>query len=316
MEMDVKDRLTCVAVDVEHRPIAALGVPMFRGNRSAPSQHGANQMVVGRGQVVQRRDVPSWNHEHVERSLRVDVVEGDQFVVLVCELGRNVSSRNLAKQAIGHAQILAPLGVDYRNGHDLESRRAACELFETARSSREEVSHPDRRAHARVHRAVAVRLGTSTSDGADVTPRGDAPGFVHVRDDSTLLLPDWPGNNRLDSLSNLVANPQLGLLFLVPGVDESLRVNGIAAISTDSSLLARWDVAGRHPRAVIVVTVKEAYLHCGKALIRSKLWADDYKVERTQLPSYAQMLKDQIATPDTAEQLAESIGKAYREGLY
>jgi uncharacterized protein len=173
-------------------------------------------------------------------------------------------------------------------------------------------------AHMRAFIALSpfVCLGTSTSDGADVTPRGDAPGFVHVRDDSTLLLPDWPGNNRLDSLSNLVANPQLGLLFLVPGVDESLRVNGIAAISTDSSLLARWDVAGRHPRAVIVVTVKEAYLHCGKALIRSKLWADDYKVERTQLPSYAQMLKDQIATPDTAEQLAESIGKAYREGLY
>jgi uncharacterized protein len=161
-----------------------------------------------------------------------------------------------------------------------------------------------------------VCLGTSAMDGADVTPRGDAPGFVHVLDEHTLLIPDWPGNNRLDSLSNLIANPHLGLLFLVPGFDESLRVNGIATITTDPSLIARWDVAGKHPRAVIVVDVKEAYLHCGKALIRSKLWKDDYKVERTTLPSYARMLKDQITTPDTAQQLEEKIGQAYREGLY
>ena len=161
-----------------------------------------------------------------------------------------------------------------------------------------------------------VCLGTSTPNGADVTPRGDAPGFVHVLDEHTLLLPDWPGNNRLDSLSNLIANPQLGLLFFVPGVDESLRVNGIATITIDPSLLARWDVGGKHPRAVIVVDVKEAYLHCAKALLRSKLWKDDYKVERTALPPYSQMLKDQINTPDTAQQLEESIAKAYREGLY
>jgi uncharacterized protein len=161
-----------------------------------------------------------------------------------------------------------------------------------------------------------VCLGTSTAEGADVTPRGDAPGFVHVLDDHTLLIPDWPGNNRLDSLSNIVANPELGLLFMIPGVDESLRVNGRATISTDADLRARWDVGGKHPRAVIVVIVKEAYLHCAKAFIRSKLWSADYKIERTQLPSYAQMLKDQISTPETAEQLADSIGKAYREGLY
>ena len=161
-----------------------------------------------------------------------------------------------------------------------------------------------------------VVLGTSAADGADVTPRGDAPGFVQVLDEHTLLLPDWPGNNRLDSLSNLVTNPRVGLLFLVPGVDESLRVNGTATITTDPALVTRWDVGGKHPRAVLVVDVKEAYLHCGKALIRSKLWKDDYKVERTALPSYAQMLKDQISTPDTAQQLEDKIGQAYRDGLY
>jgi PPOX class probable FMN-dependent enzyme len=137
-----------------------------------------------------------------------------------------------------------------------------------------------------------------------------------VLNEHTLLLPDWPGNNRLDSLSNLIANPRIGLLFLVPGVDESLRVNGIATITTDPSLIARWDVSGKHPRAVIAVDVKEAYLHCGKALLRSKLWKDDYKVERTALPSYAQMLKDQITTTDSAQQLEEKISTAYREGLY
>jgi uncharacterized protein len=173
-------------------------------------------------------------------------------------------------------------------------------------------------AHMRAFVALSplVVLGTSTTDGADVTPRGDAPGFVHVLDEHTLLLPDWPGNNRLDSLSNLIANPRIGLLFLIPGVDESLRVNGIATITTDPALLARWDVGGKHPRAVVMVDVKEAYLHCAKALLRSKLWKDDYKVERTALPPYSQMLKDQIDTLDTAQQLEESISKTYKEGLY
>jgi PPOX class probable FMN-dependent enzyme len=174
----------------------------------------------------------------------------------------------------------------------------------------------DQHMRAFIALSPLVVLGTSTTDGADVTPRGDAPGFVHVLNEHTLLLPDWPGNNRLDSLSNLIANPRIGLLFLVPGVDESLRVNGIATITTDPSLIARWDVSGKHPRAVIAVDVKEAYLHCGKALLRSKLWKDDYKVERTALPSYAQMLKDQITTTDSAQQLEEKISTAYREGLY
>lgn len=159
-------------------------------------------------------------------------------------------------------------------------------------------------------------LGTSTEDGSDVSPRGDAPGFVHVLDDTTLAIPDWPGNNRLDSLSNIVANPRVGMLFLVPGVDETLRVNGEASITADPSLLSRWNVNGKHPRSVMLVKVREAYMHCGKALIRSKLWHDDYKVPRTALASYGQMLKDHAKIADTAEQIQASVVDAYATRLY
>lgn len=159
-------------------------------------------------------------------------------------------------------------------------------------------------------------LGTSSAAGNDVTPRGDRPGFVHILDDVTLAIPDWPGNNRLDSLQNVVENPNVGLLFLVPGVDESLRVNGVARISVDAELLGKWVVNGKHPRSVLLVDVKEAFLHCGKALIRSKLWHEDYKVDRSVLPSYGQMLKDQIEIADSAEEIETSVAQAYREKLY
>lgn len=161
-----------------------------------------------------------------------------------------------------------------------------------------------------------VCLGTSGASGGDVTPRGDQPGFVHILDDTMLAIPDWPGNNRLDSLLNIVENPNIGLLFLIPGVDESLRVNGTAHISVEESVLHRWETNGKHPRSALIVTVKEAFLHCGKALIRSKLWNSDYKIDRASLPSYGQMLKDQIEIADTAAEIEDSVAQAYREKLY
>jgi PPOX class probable FMN-dependent enzyme len=161
-----------------------------------------------------------------------------------------------------------------------------------------------------------VCLGSSSADGADVTPRGDAPGFVHVLDDTTLLIPDWPGNNRLDTLLNIEANPHVGLLFLIPGFSESLRVDGTAEISLDPGLIGRWTVNGKHPRSVLRVTVREAFLHCGKAILRSKLWEESAKVDRGALPSYGQMLKDQTNVRDTAEQIQASVEDAYKTGLY
>jgi PPOX class probable FMN-dependent enzyme len=159
-------------------------------------------------------------------------------------------------------------------------------------------------------------LGTSSDSGADVTPRGDSPGFVHVLDDTTLLIPDWPGNNRLDSLSNVVANPRVGLLFFVPGMEETLRVNGEAEIITGPEVLRRWDVNGKHPKSVLRVTVREAFLHCGKAILRSRLWKDDYKIDRSEMPPYGQMLKDQTHVAQTAEEIQTQVEDGYRNKLY
>jgi PPOX class probable FMN-dependent enzyme len=137
-----------------------------------------------------------------------------------------------------------------------------------------------------------------------------------VLDDYTLAIPDWPGNNRLDSLTNLVSNAQVGLLFLIPGVQETLRVNGAARITTDPALLARWETNGKTPKSALVVTVREAYMHCGKALIRSRLWEDDYRVDRSVLPTYGCMLKDHTGIAQTAEEIDASVNDGYRNKLY
>ena len=195
-------------------------------------------------------------------------------------------------------------------------------------SLRECYPEPSERAVLKTQRALDVHmtrfvalspfvcLGSSSEDGADVTPRGDEPGFVHVLDEATLLIPDWPGNNRLDTLMNIEANPQVGLLFLIPGFNESLRVNGTAEVSLDPALIERWTVNGKHPRSVLRVTVREAFLHCGKAIIRSKLWDESSRVDRSALPPYGQMLKDEIDVRDSAEEIQASVEDAYRTRLY
>lgn len=145
-------------------------------------------------------------------------------------------------------------------------------------------------------------ISSHGADGlGDVSPKGDAPGFVQVLDDRTLLIPDRPGNNRLDTLSNLMANDGVGLLFLVPGVCETLRVNGRARVVAEEDLLAPTAVRGRLPTAGILVAVEEVYLHCAKAMVRSKLWEDDHRVERGTLPSLGQMIADQVAGIDAGE---------------
>lgn len=160
-----------------------------------------------------------------------------------------------------------------------------------------------------------VMVGSFGADGrADVTPRGDAPGFVEVADAGTLLIPDRPGNNRLDTLSNLIANPAIGLLFLVPGIDETLRVNGTAEIRDDAELLARFEVDGKQPVTVLKVAVQEAYLHCAKAFMRSRAWDPASNVPRSSLPSMGEMLRDQLNLA-TAETQAEMLVR-YRETLY
>lgn len=159
-------------------------------------------------------------------------------------------------------------------------------------------------------------LATEGPDGlGDATPRGDHPGFVAVRDDRTLIIPDRPGNNRLDSLLNIVARPGVGILFLVPGVDETLRVNGEAVIEDEADLCAAHAVDGRVPTTVLVVTVREAYLQCGKALIRSKLWSPEGRIQRSMLPSAGEILKDHTRS-DTPAESQERMVERYRQTLY
>ena len=150
---------------------------------------------------------------------------------------------------------------------------------------------------------------------ADTSPRGDPPGFVATPDDKTLLIPDRPGNNQVDSLQNVIANPQVGLLFLVPGMNETLRVSGRAEIVTDEALLEPLTVRGRPPLSILRVTVAEAFLHCGRSLIRSKVWDPEARVDRSSYPTYGQVLADQIAGADSRE-IDASEDEANRERLY
>jgi len=157
-----------------------------------------------------------------------------------------------------------------------------------------QIDRLDRHCCDFIARAPIVMIGSSHPErGCDVSPRGDAPGFVRVLDPHHLAIPDRPGNNRLDTMENLLARPQIGLLFMIPGVDEILRVNGTARLSRSDWLLQSMSVDGRAPRLAIVVTVSEAFLHCTKALRRSRLWQDDYRIDRGELPTLGQMLVDQ-----------------------
>ena len=135
-------------------------------------------------------------------------------------------------------------------------------------------------------------FATGGPDGMDASPRGDAPGFVVVEDEKTLLIPDRRGNNRVDSLRNIIANPRVALLFLIPGIGETLRVNGRAEICIDPALLARFGVEGKLPRSVIVVRVDTCFFQCARAIFRSKLWETERHVERTSLPSTGTILSD------------------------
>lgn len=181
---------------------------------------------------------------------------------------------------------------------------------------RKELDHIDRHAGAFIARAPFVVIATADAQGwPDVSPRGDAPGFVAVVDDKRLHLPDRPGNNRLDSFQNLLGNAKIALLFLVPGRLETLRVNGTARLLRDPELLARHAVAGKPARTVVEVTAASVYFQCGKALIRSALWQMEQWPSLDGLATFAAALSDQIKGLDKVASQAR-LEKAYRETLY
>lgn len=184
------------------------------------------------------------------------------------------------------------------------------------RSITKEISSLDQHCRNYIAHSPLMVMGTQSRHGmGDVSPRGDMPGFVQVIDNKTIAIPDRPGNNRLDTLSNILENPNVGLMFLVPGVNEILRINGTAEIRDDKELLTRFEVHGKLPRVVILVAVDTAYMHCAKALMRSKLWDPDTRIERSQLPSMSEWM---IAhnTLEIEPETTEAMEARYKDQLY
>jgi uncharacterized protein len=174
--------------------------------------------------------------------------------------------------------------------------------------------------HSHYQRMIAlspfVVLATNGPGGVDTSPRGDAPGFVAVEDEKTLLLPDRPGNNRIDSLRNILADPHVALLFLIPGIGETLRVNGRAAISVEPALLERFTVSGKLPRSVLVISVDTVFFQCSRAIFRSKLWDPAQHVERSSMPSLGRMVADISRSGFDAENYDKGLYERLKGSLY
>lgn len=184
-------------------------------------------------------------------------------------------------------------------------------------SLRKEMKTLDAHAKGFLGRSPFVLIGSSDGNGsADVTPKGDRPGFVAVLDDTTIAIPDRPGNNRLDTWENVVANPAVGLLFLIPGMDETLRINGEARITVDGTLRERLAAEGKLPASVMVVAIRAVYMHCAKAFMRSELWEPATWPDRASLPTLGQILKDQLALTESAEEADRNLAEAYAKSMW
>jgi uncharacterized protein len=207
--------------------------------------------------------------------------------------------------------------------HIVKDEAALRSLYSATHAIALNKSLPALDKHARdfITRAPFLCLGTQSAEGkADVSPRGDPAGFVKILDDKTLAIPDRPGNNRLDSLSNIIANPNVGLLFIIPGFDDTLRVNGRAHLSTDPDLLAQMAVNNRLPNLAIVIEVSEIFLHCAKAFRRSNLWNPETFQNRREMPSLMQIILDQTTGAPTDEQEIRKIDadleEEYKQTMY
>jgi PPOX class probable FMN-dependent enzyme len=184
------------------------------------------------------------------------------------------------------------------------------------RALRKEIAYVNEDYRAFIEVAPFVVLATAGPDGLDCSPRGDAPGFVRVVDERTLALPDRIGNNRLDSLRNIIVEPRLALLFIIPGVGESLRVNGRGRIVSDPKWLDSFAVEGKLPRTVLLIDVDSVYFHCSKALVRSKLWDPARHVERSRLPSAGEILRRVSGAEFDAAAYDRELPERVRTTLY
>lgn len=161
----------------------------------------------------------------------------------------------------------------------------------TARSLIKEIDYISDHYRTFIEKSPFVIVATSGPEGLDNSPRGDPPGFVRVKDEKTVLIPDRRGNNRLDTLRNIVHDSRISLLFLIPGIGETLRINGHANVVTEPELCASFEIQGKVPTSVLVVTVERIYFQCQKALVRSCLWSEEAKIPRSALPSTGKILE-------------------------
>mgnify|MGYP003682986729 CR=1 FL=1 len=151
--------------------------------------------------------------------------------------------------------------------------------------------------------AFSILATYGASGQVDCSPRGDYPGFIQALDDKTIALPDRPGNNRLDSLTNIIERQNVGILALIPGFKECLRINGKAKIVTDADILERFEHRGKLPQTAIIVSIEEVYFHCSKAITRSKLWSTESQVDRSIMPSLGKILMNQIDPEKSSEEI-------------
>lgn len=160
-------------------------------------------------------------------------------------------------------------------------------------------------------------IGSNRPDGlADVSPRGGEPGCVHAIDDTHIAFPDRPGNNRLDTLVNIVHNPAVGMLFFLPGVDDMMRINGIATVTTEPALMERFVHEGKAPRSVVLIETREVYFHCSKALRRSDLWNPEKHVPKGGFPSLGQIARDQFKLPIPSQLIDFALKRDAKKNLY
>jgi uncharacterized protein len=209
--------------------------------------------------------------------------------------------------------------MDAISGDDLirdEASLAAIYGASSAGAIAKEIDYIHPHYRAMIEASPFLVLATSGPEGLDCSPRGDPAGFVHVLDDKTLLIPDRRGNNRIDSLRNIIRDDRVALLFLIPGVGETLRVNGRAAISVAPELLGRFPFRGTLPRSVIVVRAESVYFQCPKALVRSELWNPERHIARKQLPSTGKILAEVTAGMINDEQYDREYPERLRTTMY
>jgi len=202
--------------------------------------------------------------------------------------------------------------------HQISDLAALEEIYgqPLAASVRKEISYIHPHYQAFIEAAPFAVLATSGPDGLDASPRGDPAGFVHVENEKTLLLPDRRGNNRIDSLRNIISDPRVALIFLIPGIAETVRVNGRASIHNDPALLERFAIEGKLPHTVLKIEVEAVFFQCSRAILRSGLWKAEQQIERSALPSLGTILRDLSGSEIDGDKYDAELPQRLKASIY